>query len=303
MAQSRWQSILGFRNWSITCAGRILEIASAMYHKVMPDYTPQRVVSLQPSATLVLAEIGMLDRVVACTKYCVDVCPQVVSSGKTIVADSWTAKSAEILSANPDLVIASVPYQENAVVEILRSGVPFLGFAPKTLADIYKDIAAIAGVMGVPERGTKVVASMQIEIETVRSQAQSVKRPRVYCEEWGKPLIASQRWVAELIEIAGGEFIGAPGAHTTAEAVAAQDPDIIIASWCGAGDRVPLGKLVRDRGWSRLRAAQTRRIACIRDEFLNTPAPSLLRGLRALAAAIHPDRYPPAPGLRWISSE
>jgi iron complex transport system substrate-binding protein len=274
-----------------------------MYHKVMPDYTPQRVVSLQPSATLVLAEIGMLDRVVACTKYCVDVCPQVVSSGKTIVADSWTAKSAEILSANPDLVIASVPYQENAVVEILRSGVPFLGFAPKTLADIYKDIAAIAGVMGVPERGTKVVASMQIEIETVRSQAQSVKRPRVYCEEWGKPLIASQRWVAELIEIAGGEFIGAPGAHTTAEAVAAQDPDIIIASWCGAGDRVPLGKLVRDRGWSRLRAAQTRKIACIRDEFLNTPAPSLLRGLRALAAAIHPDRYPPAPGLRWISSE
>jgi iron complex transport system substrate-binding protein len=269
----------------------------------MADYTPQRVVSLQPSATLILAEIGLLDRVVACTKYCVDVCPQVVNSGKTIVADSWTAKSAEILAANPDLVIASVPYQEKAVVEILKSGVPFLGFAPKTLADIYKDIAAIAGVMGVSERGTKVIEQMQSEIEGVRVQAQSHKRLRVYCEEWGKPLIASQKWIAELVELAGGVFIGTPGAHTTAEEVAAQDPDLIVAAWCGAGDRVPLNKIVRDRGWLQLRAARNQQVACIRDEFLNTPAPTLVHGLRALAAAIHPDRFPQVPGLSWMKPE
>ena len=268
----------------------------------MPDYSPQRVVSLQPSATLVLAEIGMLHRVVACTKYCVDVCPQVADRGQTIVADSWTAKSAEILAARPDLVIASVPYQEKSVIEILRSGVPFLGFAPRTLADIYRDIAAIAGIMGVPERGSRAIQQMQNEIESVRCQARAELRPRVYCEEWGKPLIASQKWVAELVEAAGGEFIGTPGAQTTAEAVAAEDPDLIVAAWCGAGERVPLQKIVRDRGWSQLRAARNRRVACIRDEFLNTPAPSLIHGLRALAAAIHPDRFPQPPGLLWIAA-
>ncbi len=42
---------------------------------------------------------------------------------------------------DPDLVIASVPYQEKAVVEILKAGARFLGLAPKTLADIYTDIA------------------------------------------------------------------------------------------------------------------------------------------------------------------
>jgi iron complex transport system substrate-binding protein len=269
----------------------------------MSDYTPQRVVSLQPSATLVLAEIGMLDRVVACTKYCVDVCPQVVNCGKTIVADSWTAKSVEILAAKPDLVIASVPYQEKAVTEILKSGVPFLGFAPKTLADIYKDIAATAGVMGVSERGTKVIEKMHSEIEAIRAQVPPGPRPRVYCEEWGKPLIASQKWVAELVELAGGEFVGAPGAHTTAETVAELDPDLIVAAWCGAGDRVPLNKIVRDRGWLQLRAVHNRKVACIRDEYLNTPAPPLLHGLQALAAAIHPDRFPQTPGLLWITPE
>ena len=75
------------------------------------DYTAQRVVCLQPSATVILAAIGRLDRVVACTKYCADVCPEVKSSShvRTIIADSWTAQSQQILAAGPDLVIAAVP--------------------------------------------------------------------------------------------------------------------------------------------------------------------------------------------------
>ena len=61
------------------------------------DYTPQRVVCLQPSATVILAAIGRLDRVVACTRYCADVCPEVKSGGRAIIADSWTAQSGQIL--------------------------------------------------------------------------------------------------------------------------------------------------------------------------------------------------------------
>ena len=134
------------------------------------DYSPQRVVCLQPSATVILAAIGRLDRVVACTKYCADVCPEVKSGGRAIIADSWTAQSQQILAARPDLVIAAVPYQEKAVVEILKAGIRFLGLAPKTLADIYTDIATIAGVVGAGEQGQAVIAQMQREIEIVRSQ-------------------------------------------------------------------------------------------------------------------------------------
>src|ERR1041384_6706661 len=154
------------------------------------DYTPQRVVSLQLSATVILQSIGKLDRLVACTKYCADVCPEVIQQSCTIIADSWTANSNEIAAAHPDLVIASVPYQEKSVIEILKSGTSFLGFAPRTLADIYKDIASVAGIMGVSERGEAVIAKMQSEIEVVRKQITGLTRPRVFCEEWGKPIIA-----------------------------------------------------------------------------------------------------------------
>ena len=188
------------------------------------------------------------------------------------------------------------------MVEILRSGARFLGLAPRTLADIYTDIAAIAGIMGEKERGQRVIAGMQEEIDEVRALTIGRPRPRVFCEEWGKPLIASQPWVAELVHAAGGEFVGAPGATTSAEAVLAEDPDVIIAAWCGAGDRVPLEKIVRDRAWEQMRAARDGRVYCIRDEFLNTPAPTLVQGLHALAAALHPELFPqPVAGLECIA--
>lgn len=266
------------------------------------DHIPRRIVSLQPSATVVLAAIGKLERLVACTKYCADVCPEVTERGITLVKDSWTADAGQIAAAQPDLVIAAVPYQEKAVAEILKSGARFLGLAPKTLEDIYTDIAMISGVMESTDRGKQVIAEMQQGIAAVREKTRHRPRPRVFCEEWGKPLIRSQAWVAELVSAAGGEFLGAPGAQTTPDAVLAEDPEVVIAAWCGAGDRVPLEKLVNERYWSSMAAARQGRVFCIRDEFLNTPAPTLLHGLHALAAAIHPEVFPQPPGLRSITN-
>ncbi len=237
---------------------------------------------------MILEAVGELERVVACTRYCADVVPGVRNAPRLILADSWTANAEQIVSARPDLVIASVPYQERAVGEILKSGARFLGLAPKTLADIYTDIATIAGAVGAVQRGEQVIASMQQHIEEVRKKTHVLSRPRVFCEEWGKPIIASQPWVAELVEAAGGEFLGQPGQQIKAEQVLRLNPEVMIAAWCGAGDRVPLEKIVADRGWQQTCAAKSGRVFCIPDEYLNTPAPRLLQGLDALAFAIHP---------------
>jgi iron complex transport system substrate-binding protein len=270
----------------------------------MPSaFTPQRVVCLQPSATLTMRDLGLLDRVVACTKYCADVCPEVADGSRQIVADSWTAQVDEIRAAQPDLVVASVPYQAKAVVEVLKAGARFLGFAPRTLSDIYGDIAALAGIMGEPERGTQVIRDMQSAIEEIRSiTAAATHKPRVFCEAWGKPLIASQPWVAELVELAGGTFIGEPGKTTSADDVARAAPDVLLAAWCGAGSRVPLEKIVEQRAWKSLSAVCSARVFCINDELLNTPASNLVNGLRAIAWALHPDRFPRQQGIRQLAT-
>jgi len=266
------------------------------------SHTAQRIACLQPSATVILDAIGELGRVVACTRYCADVVPEVADGSRVILADSWTADTAQIVAAQPDLVIASVPYQEKAVSEILRAGARFLGLSPKTLADIYTDIATIAGAVGAMDRGDAVIAAMQSKIDEVRTRTAGAVRPRVWCEEWGKPLIASQQWVAELVEAAGGHFVGTAGRQASAEDVRGLDPEVVIAAWCGAGDRVPLEKIIVGRGWQQTAAALSGRVFCIRDEFLNTPAPTLIQGLHALAFAIHPELFPRTKGIRQITA-
>jgi iron complex transport system substrate-binding protein len=305
----RFQSLIRSFSCKISALGAATRPSRfcSLYNPMMPEnLIPQRVVSLQPSVTVTLRDLGVLDRLVACTKYCVDVCPEVRETGCIIVEDSWSAKAEQIMAAKPDLVIASVPYRLESVAEILKCGVPFLGLAPKSLDEIYKDIMMIARIVSAEdprvseERGLALVARMEKEVQAMWQRTKGLTRPLVYCEEWGKPLILSQTWVAELVEAAGGRFFGQPGKQTTEEEVAAADPDVIIAAWCGAGDRVPLEKIIPKRSWEQTKAARKGRVYCINDEFLNTPASTLINGLHALAAAIHPESFDSAAGLRRV---
>ncbi len=251
-----------------------------------------KIASLQPSVSIILERLGRLDALVACTRYCVTAVPALRQRPVAVVRDSWSTTVEELLAVRPDLVIASVPYRNESLAAILKAGCPVLALAPHTLADIEQDIRLIAAVAGASERAEPIVAEMRAAIREVHLRTAAITpKPLVYCEEWGKPPIHSQAWVKELVEAAGGVFLGEPGKPTTAEAVATVNPDVVIAAWCGAGDRVPLAKLTARPGWERMRAVREGRVYCIADELLNTPAPTLVEGLRAVAAALHPEVF------------
>jgi iron complex transport system substrate-binding protein len=251
-----------------------------------------RIAALQPSISIILDRLGALDRLVACTRYCVEAVPALAQRSITVVKDSWSCTTDEILGARPNLVLACVPYRMESLAALLKSGCPVVSLAPHTLADIYADIRLIGSIVHRVDTAESLIDEMQQEIAATRARtASDGLRPVVYCEEWGKPLIHSQPWVAELVEAAGGQFLGDPAKQTTADAVAAADPDAMVFCWCGAGDRVPLERVIARRGWQHLNAVRQGRIFCIADEWLNSPAPSILLGLRALAAALHPSRF------------
>jgi iron complex transport system substrate-binding protein len=260
-----------------------------------------RVAALQPSVSITLERLGCLDSLVACTRYCLEAVPALRERNLTVIADAWSSTTEEILSASPDLVLASVPYRLESLAAILKCGVPVLTLAPHSLADIYQDIRLLGGILGVPDRAEAVIEEMLSALATAQqAAARAPGMPLVYCEEWGKPLIHSQTWVSELVAIAGGRFLGIPGSVTDAAVVAAQDPDVLVFAWCGAGDRVPLARVIEKRQWQSLRAVREGRVYCIPDEFLNTPAPNLLHGLNALAGAIHPEIFGAGQSIRSL---
>jgi iron complex transport system substrate-binding protein len=251
---------------------------------------------------MTLRDLGLLRYLAACTRYCIELCPELQDASVAVIEDSWSAQAEQILAAKPDLVMASVPYRMESLAEIMKAGVPCLCLAPKSLADVFLDMLHIARIMGAEHRGLALVTRMEEEIGRVRRMTSELPHPRVYCEEWGKPLIHSQAWVAELVYAAGGQFVGEPGKQISEQEMATADPDVIIAAWCGAGDRVPLDKLAARHGWHETRAVREGRVYCIRDEFLNTPASTLLQGLRALCAAIHPELFGETAGLKRLAS-
>ncbi len=258
---------------------------------MMPQRRSLRIAALQPSVSVTLDRLGCLDSLVACTRYCLEAVPALRRYNLKVIADSWSSTTEEILSASPDLVLASVPYRLESLAAILKCGVPVLTLAPHSLANVYQDIRLLGSILQVPDRAQAVIDEMLSAVAATEQAIQTVEPPLVYCEEWGKPLIHSQSWVAELVAAAGGRFLGTPGSVTDAETVAALDPDVLVFAWCGAGDRVPLARVVEKRQWQSLRAVRTGRVFCIPDEFLNTPAPTLLQGLHALAGAIHPQIF------------
>jgi iron complex transport system substrate-binding protein len=262
-----------------------------------------RVAALQPSVSLTLDHLGCLDSLVACTRYCLQAVPSLRERDLKVIADSWSSNTEEILSASPDLVLASVPYRLESLAAILKCGVPVLTLAPHSLADVYQDIRLLGDILHAQDRAAAVVEEMMGVFASTQDAVATAERRLVYCEEWGKPLIHSQTWVAELVSAAGGEFLGKPGSVTDADAVAAQDPDVLVFAWCGAGDRVPLGRVIEKRQWQSLRAVREGRVYCVPDEFLNTPAPNLIQGLRALAGVIHPEIFGSAQGVRALQPD
>jgi iron complex transport system substrate-binding protein len=262
-----------------------------------------RIAVLQPSLSIVIDRLGCLDSVVACTRYCLEAVPALRGRDVRVIADSWSSTTEEILSASPNLVLASVPYRLESLAAILKSGCPVVTLAPHSLSDIYDDFRIIGALLHATGSAEKIVEEMQSTIEAVQKKAaQAQTRPLVYCEEWGKPLIHSQAWVSELVSAAGGNFLGKPGAVTEAEVVALADPDVLVFAWCGAGDRVPLERVIEKRQWRRLRAVQSGRVYCIPDELLNTPATNLLDGLQALASGIHPEIFGKGQNLRTLAA-
>jgi iron complex transport system substrate-binding protein len=253
-----------------------------------------RIASLQPSITITLQSLGRLNTLCAITKYCLEFLPELASRNLPVLHDSWSSNTDEILAAKPDLVIASVPYRMESLAAILKSGLPILTLAPHNLADIAKDIRLIASVVDATPQAETLITHMSDTLTQTASTAASATKPLVYAEEWGKPLIHSQHWVAELVAAAGGTFLGAPGSHTTPDTIAAADPDVLLFAWCGAGNRVPLDRVIAQRNWHHLRAVRNRQVYCIPDELFNTPAPTLLEGLGAIAHILHPTLFPPS---------
>jgi iron complex transport system substrate-binding protein len=250
-----------------------------------------RIVSLAPSVTSILLALGAGRELVGVSKWCKDVAK---IGRRAQVGDCWKMDVEEVMRLRPTLLIGSVPFAPETVVEILKQPVALLAVNPRSLADIESDIRTLGRLVNRAGAAEALIRRMQRAFANTASRAARMRgrgaRPRVYCEAWPNPRISSPPWVAELVRIAGGEFVLPAGKRVSDADVARARPDVIVLAWAATGDRAQPRRALQNAAWKNVPAVEVRRVVAIRDELLNTPGPPLMEGARELLRAIHPPR-------------
>lgn len=265
---------------------------TAAPHPVRPADPPERIVSLTPSTTEILCALGARDRLVGISRYCdhppgIEGLPRV---GRFIDADGDA-----IRALRPDLVVTSSHLQSAIVHDLVERDLNVLALDPTSLDDVFRDMLLLGRLVAAVESAHALVARLRSEVAAVAVAGRSLRlRPRVYLEEWGKPLIPAGWWLAEFIELAGGSN-ALPNvdarAHSRdrvvdAAAVARADPHLILVSWPGVRSDVPRRRALERPEWRDVSAVRRRQVHAVPDHLLHRPGPRVVQGLREIAARV-----------------
>jgi len=288
-----------------------------------------RIVSLLPSATEIIATLGLVDDLVGRSKECTYP-PEILSRPvvtaaridptdlesveidrlvRASIADgrSLYAVDAELIDELlPDVIVtqdlcAVCAVSSGELGSACPVGAEVVSLDPSTLEDVARSIETLASRLGVPERGTTVAAEMRSTIEGVRLLTRDLPRRRVFVAEWIDPPFVPGHWLPEMIEPAGGEAIlgepGRPSHPTTWEAVSAPDPEMVVIAPCGF-DAAEAARRSTAVDFARF-VPDARVVVVDGDGYYSRPGPRLAEGVRQLGHLLHPEVVPD-PGLPLI---
>lgn len=288
----------------------------------------KRIASLLPSSTEILCALGLRDRLIGVSHECdypTDVIglpvftePKLDPHAPTAAIDArvreivqeglsvYRLKTDLLQQLQPDLIVTqdqcavcavSLPEVEEAVRCFLTPEVKVVSLKPERLSDIWEDIRRVGAATEQGTAAEDLVRSLKRRLWKLEQQTRRVTRPRVAYIEWLDPLMVGGNWIAELVEIAGGEYsLAAAGAHSpklTWEALVEYQPEIIVIAPCGfkiPQTQMDLTLLTAHPQWQALPAVQAGRV-CIADgnAYFNRPGPRIVESAEILAEILHPE--------------
>jgi iron complex transport system substrate-binding protein len=290
-----------------------------------------RIVSLLPSATEIVAALGLTDAIVGRSHEC-DYPPEIKDRPVCTEAQLNSEKpSAQIDADVLDLVqkalsiykiktdvleqlqpthivtqdqcdVCAVNFAdvEKAVAELTQSQPKVISLQPNVLNDVWADIERVAATLGVESQS--VLTQLQSRVEVCRQKTQGLAesdRPTVAAIEWTEPLMATGNWIPELVELAGGQCLfGVVGKHSPYlewDALVKADPEVIIIMPCGFDlerTRQETMPLTHRPEWSSLHAVRSGKVFITDgNAYFNRPGPRLVDSLEILAEILHPDIF------------
>ncbi len=262
---------------------------------------PERIISMSPALTETLFALGLGDRIVGVTRFCLY--PEEALTLPKIggyLDPSWEA----IVALEPDLVVLMESHTE-AESYLAGLGIRTVRIDQQGVADILASFQQLAGACGVPGRGDALRVEVEESLERIRVTVAGRPEPRVLVSAGRQP--GSGRlltvWAAgpgaffdDVLKLAGGVNVvpgGVAGAYPeiSIEGLVQMDPDDII-------DVIPeleasgmdVGTALGDwQGLRSLRAVREGRVHILGRHSLSIPGPRVAEVVESFARALHPE--------------
>jgi len=241
-----------------------------------------KLVSLAPSNTEIIYRLGLEKDLVATTSLCDH--PREAREKNSV--GGWTSgiDFEKIRKINPDLVLTSDSLQDKAVEEL--EGLEVLHLTPQTVEEVFESIREIGKKLDAEKKAEQTVKEMKESLEGLKTDSS----PRIYCEEWTDPPMASGNWIPGLVERIDGEYFLEEGERSREfelEKLKHFDPEYIFLNVCGARTNIDPEKVLERPEWQDITAVENGDVYVIDDTLLNRPGPRLVEGAEKIAEKIN----------------
>jgi iron complex transport system substrate-binding protein len=279
-------------------AGEPVTITDGLGRQVSLQLPAKRIVSLAPSNTELLYEVGAGIQVIgrdSFSNYPVEAA-RVQDIGGSMGQYDYEA----IAALEPDLVLAAeinTPEQVRSL-EDLGLTVYYLS-NPVDFDGLYENISLVGKLSGHDRESTDLVTSLSGRVKNLEMKLAGVtNRPLVYYEldatDPALPYtIGTGTFGDYLITMAGGTnlggMIGAGWVQISAEEILQRNPDLVLLGDVYYG--VNPETVAARPGWGVLDAVKNGKVIPFNDDLMSRPTARLIDGLEALAAMIHPEIY------------
>lgn len=209
-----------------------MEVNDQLQRKIHLPNVPKRIISLVPSQTELLIDLGLEENLVGITKFCVH--PKYLRKTKTIVGGTKQVKLEKIKALNPDIILCNKEENTKEMVIDLEK------IAPVHVSDIVKiedafELMLQYGVIFRKEALVKtMVASVRKKIAALQEQLKDEPVKRVAYFIWKKPLMVagSETFIDELLKLNKFEnvFDESRYPETDFEEIKAKNPDLLLLS-------------------------------------------------------------------------
>ncbi|PFG06170.1 ABC transporter substrate-binding protein [Bacillus sp. es.034] len=278
-------------------SGYPLSLTDALDNKVTLEEQPKHIVSLIPSNTEILFELGLNKEIVGVSDF--DNFPKEAADKEKIGGMEFNVE--KIVSLEPDLVLAhesTAKSAEEGLNQLKDAGVNvFIVQDAKSFEEVYGTIQDIGTLVGKKDEADSVVSEMKSDLNSIQEKASEVtEKKRVYVEVSPSPDIYStgkNTFIDQMLSMVNAENVMSEQegwVQVNQEAVISSNPDVIITTY-GYYSEDPKEQILGRKGWEDVTAVKNGDVHDVHSDLVTRTGPRLVEGVEEIAKSIYPEVF------------